>query len=264
MENNSQSATLQKSPALFPPDAFDPLVSLLTLVTVLVVAIAVSLFIVLYAVGHGFTTIAGAGRWASIGLPGVLTSAGGEIAAAFFLLWILPKVAKVPLRTLGFVSPSGADFRVALIGAVAMVVLTNGSASLLETAFHIKVSEQAITLFLSLKTPAAKLTFAALGIVIAPIAEETVFRVFAFNALRKYGRFWTAAVLSGLLFGFAHFQPGLSLFQTGVLTLPLALGGVILAIVYAKTGNAYASMITHGVFNSVTMVILFVAPHLAQ
>lgn len=264
MENNSQSATLQESLTPFPPDAFNPFVSVLTLLTALVIAVAVTSLLIFYAVGHGLTTLTGASRWASIGLPGVLLSAAAEVAAAIFLLWILPKIAKVPLRALGFVPLSGADLRVALIGAVAMIVLTNGLGSLLETGLHIKVSEQAITLFLSLKTLAAKLTFAALGIVIAPVAEETVFRVFAFNALRKYSRFWIAAVVSGLLFGFAHAQPGLSLIQTCILALPLAVGGIILATVYARTGNAYASMITHGVFNGVTLAILFAAPRLAQ
>jgi membrane protease YdiL (CAAX protease family) len=56
----------------------------------------------------------------------------------------------------------------------------------------------------------------------------------------------------------------MSLLQNLILTLPLAVGGVILCAVYAKTENAYAPMITHGLFNAVSFVALFYAPQLGQ
>ena len=66
----------------------------------------------------------------------------------------------------------GISRRIPLLGslAVAMVVLTDGLESLLQTALHVKVSEQAVTLFLSMKTPAAKALFAFLGIVLAAVS----------------------------------------------------------------------------------------------
>ncbi|HET9393152.1 MAG TPA: CPBP family intramembrane glutamic endopeptidase [Candidatus Rubrimentiphilum sp.] len=192
------------------------------------------------------------------------TLAGTDLAAIICLVALLPWTARTSLAGLGFRAPTARTIGIAAIGALAMIVLTNGLASLLETALHIKVPEQAVTLFLSMKTPAGKATFAFMGIVLAAIAEELVFRVFLFNAIRRYANFWLAATVSGLLFGFAHAQFGFTLAQNLILAVPLAIGGIILCAVYAKTRNAYASMITHGLFNAVSFVALFVAPQLAQ
>jgi len=263
VENSSPSATSQKSPTPFPPKAFSPLPTLLTLLTLPVIIFAIGALAMFYAIGHGETTRANAARWAS-GLPGVQIEGALEVAIVAFLMLVLPDLAKMPLRRLGFRRLSGTELSYAAGGALAMVVLVNGFATLLEASLHAKVSEQAVNLFLGLRSPGAKIEFALLGIVLAPIAEETVFRVFIFNAIRKYGGFWIGAVISGLLFGFAHAQPGISLFQTFILALPLALGGGILCAVYAKTGNAYASMVTHGLFNAVTMIVLVFAPQLAK
>ena len=263
MENSSPSATSQNSPTPFPSNAFNPLLTILTLLALPVIVFVIGAAATLYAVGHGETTFLNAPRWAN-GLPGVQIQGVVEAAIVAFLLLVLPEIAKVPLQRLGFYKLSVAQLRFALGGALVMVVVITGLASLLQWALHAKVSEQAVTLFLNLKSPGAKVEFALLGIVLAPIAEETVFRVFIFNAARKYGGFWVGAVASGLLFGAAHAQPGISPAQTVILALPLALGGVILCTVYAKTGNAYASMVTHGAFNAVTMAVLFFAPQLAK
>jgi membrane protease YdiL (CAAX protease family) len=195
-------------------------------------------------------------------LLGVL--AGTDVAAIVCLVALLPWTGRTSLAALGFRTPDARTLGVAAIGAVAMIVLTNGLASLLQTALHIKVPEQAVTLFLSLKTPAGKAEFALLGVVLAAVAEELAFRVFLFNAIRRYGSFWVAAIASGLLFGLAHAQFGLTFFQNLILALPLAVGGVILCAVYAKTQNAYASMMTHGLFNAVSLLALLLAPRLAQ
>jgi hypothetical protein len=206
-------------------------------------------------------------RYALLHPPaGVVLSVLGfsDLAVIVCLVLLLPWAANTTLAALGFRAPSARTIGIALIGAVAMVVLTNGLASLLQTALHVKVSEQAVTLFLSMKTPAAKALFALLGIVVAAVAEEMAFRVLIFNAIRKYGRFWIAAIASSILFGLVHAQPGVSLFQNLILMLPLAVGGVILCAVYAKTENAYAPMITHGLFNAVSFVALLFAPQLAK
>jgi membrane protease YdiL (CAAX protease family) len=223
-----------------------------------------AVLVVLYAVGHGLTTLAAAPKWASTGLPAIHVTAIGEIAVIVFLLPMLPELAKVSLRKLGFVRPSTSDVLWAIAGAIAMVLVTDGLASLLQNALHAKVSEQAVNLYLSVKSAPGKFEFALLGIVIAPIAEETAFRVLIFNAARKYGGFWFGAAVSGLLFGLAHAQPGLSLLQSFILLLPLAMGGAILCGVYAKTRNAYASMITHGLFNAVSLVALLFAPQFGK
>ena len=68
--------------------------------------------------------------------------------------------------------------------------------------------------------------------------------------------FWTGAIVSGVLFGIAHGD----LFA-GV---PLALGGIVLCGVYYLTRNAFASMISHALFNSFSIVMLLMFPKLTQ
>jgi membrane protease YdiL (CAAX protease family) len=64
------------------------------------------------------------------------------------------------------------------------------------------------------------------------------------------------AVVSGLLFGIAHGDP----FEV----MPLAFGGMVLCGVYYITRNAYASMISHALFNSISIFALLFAPQLTQ
>ena len=253
---------MQKSPAPFPPDAFNPLLTVLTLLSLPVILFVIAAIAMFYAIAHGDTTLPNAARWAS-GLAGVQIQGVIDIFIVIFVLAVLPSLAKIPLRSIGFRALTGAELGYALGGALIMIVVINGLASLLQSALHVKVSEQAVNMFLNLKTPGTKIEFALLGIVLAPIAEEAVFRVFIFNAAQKYWGFWTGAIVSGFLFGLAHAQPG-SLIQTVILALPLALGGIVLCAVYAKTGNAYASMVTHGLFNAATMAVLIFAPQLAK
>jgi membrane protease YdiL (CAAX protease family) len=263
VENNSLSATSQESLTPLPPaSTFSARRSLVTF-GALFFAVIVGNVVpsIQWVIAHMTDRYALQHPPAGIAL-GVL--AGTDLAAIVCLVALLPWTARTSLSALGFRAPTARTIGIAVIGAIVMVVLTDGLESLLQTALHIKVSEQAVTLFLSLKTPAAKALFALLGIVLAAVAEEMAFRVFLFNAIRRYGRFWLAAIVSSVLFGFAHATPGVTLLQNVILALPLAVGGVILCGVYAKTENAYAPMITHALFNAVSFVALFLAPQLAQ
>ena len=263
MENNSPSATSQGSQTLFPPArGFSAGRALITfaalLVAVLIGNVAPSIQWVLaqktdpYTLQHPPAGIA----------LGVL--AGTDVAAIICLVALLPWAAGTSFAGLGFRTPSVRTIAFAVAGALAMVIFTDGLESMLQTALHVKVSEQAVTLFLSMKTPATKGLFALLGIVVAAVAEEMAFRVLLFNAVRKYARFAVAALASSVLFGLVHATPGVPLLQNLILTLPLAVGGVILCAVYAKTENAFAPMITHGLFNAVSFVALIFAPQLGK
>jgi len=81
--------------------------------------------------------------------------------------------------------------------------------------------------------------------------EEFIFRGFLFNALLRYMPLWSAAVVSGLIFGISHGSP--------TAFLPLAASGVVLAYVYARSGSLTASMLTHALFNLVNVGLISVA-----
>ena len=86
---------------------------------------------------------------------------------------------------------------------------------------------------------------AALTCVIAPIGEEVLFRGYIFTALRNWRGPWTAAVITGLLFGLVHVgsAPLLDL-------VPLAVLGAALRVLYRKTGSLYPCIALHSLNNS--------------
>lgn len=84
---------------------------------------------------------------------------------------------------------------------------------------------------------------------VAPLAEEIFFRGFLFGALRKYGLV-PAAGITGLAFGLAHVASA----PIGFI-VPLAVLGVLLCLLYARTGSLYPSIALHCLNNSVAFGI---------
>jgi uncharacterized protein len=179
-----------------------------------------------------------------------------EGALALLVIALLPWASRLSLRELGYRVPQSRDVLVAFIGSLAMALIANGGASLLQTILHTSEDQQAVAMLRQLHDPRLLLAFALFACVLAPLMEETIFRVFLFNATRRYWGFWAGAIISGICFGLAHGDP--------IAALPLALGGIVLAFVYYRTNNAFASMITHGLFNSYTILALIFAPQLAK
>ena len=87
-------------------------------------------------------------------------------------------------------------------------------------------------------------------IVLAPVSEEFFFRAFFYRALRNRFRVWSAALIDGLVFGLLHFT-GL----TSLAIIPvIAVFGVVLCLVYERTGSLFAVIAIHAVFNTIAML----------
>lgn len=93
------------------------------------------------------------------------------------------------------------------------------------------------------------LIFLFTAAVAAPIFEETLFRGFLLPSLTRYLPVWGAIGLSSLIFAIAH----LSLSEV----LPLTVLGAVLGFVYTRSRNLLSSMLLHSLWNSVTMISLF-------
>lgn len=82
--------------------------------------------------------------------------------------------------------------------------------------------------------------------VIAPIAEELFFRGFVFTSLRRWG-LWPAALVAGAIFGAIHLGSA-----PDALYLPiLAIFGVVLCLLYARTGSLYPCIALHAINNCI-------------
>jgi CAAX protease family protein len=83
-------------------------------------------------------------------------------------------------------------------------------------------------------------------VIVAPIIEELTFRGLGYSLLVPFGR-WTAIVLVGLAFGFAHGLVNAFLF--------LAAFGGGLAYLRSRVDSVYPGMIVHGLFNALALTV---------
>jgi uncharacterized protein len=88
-------------------------------------------------------------------------------------------------------------------------------------------------------------------VVVAPFAEETFFRGFLFGSMRDLTSVWPAAIGSGFFFGIIHLS-------TGDLSVvpPLAFLGVLLALLYARTGSIWPCIAVHTLNNALAFTLL--------
>ncbi|HBB36293.1 MAG TPA: CPBP family intramembrane metalloprotease domain-containing protein [Cyanobacteria bacterium UBA8803] len=92
--------------------------------------------------------------------------------------------------------------------------------------------------------------FALTACIAAPLFEEMMFRGFLLPSLTRYLPVWGAVGASSLLFAIAH----LSLSEV----LPLTTLGIVLGVVYTRSRNLLAPMLLHSLWNSGTLLSLFV------
>jgi membrane protease YdiL (CAAX protease family) len=91
--------------------------------------------------------------------------------------------------------------------------------------------------------------------VIAPFAEELLFRGVVFAGLAQRLPLMWAAVLSGIIFGVAHLDAWS--------IAPLAVIGVGLALLYYRTGSLWPNVVAHATVNTVALVAVYFLPQFA-
>jgi len=100
--------------------------------------------------------------------------------------------------------------------------------------------------------PAALLGLVAIIGVIGPIAEEVFFRGFAYTAFkRRFGGVW-AVPLSAFVFAVVHGNP--------VGLIPIFMVGLVLAVLFQRSGSLAAPIGLHCANNTVVVVMYLLAP----
>ena len=90
------------------------------------------------------------------------------------------------------------------------------------------------------------LTTFILGVVLAPIVEELLFRKFIIDKVHIHGK-WTAIFISGLMFGLFH--ANLNQFVYAFVL------GIFLAYIYVKKGNIKVCILLHLLINSIGFIM---------
>lgn len=104
--------------------------------------------------------------------------------------------------------------------------------------------------FRVLSTPLDYIVAAVALIIIAPLAEELLFRGFLYGVLRKEVGVLLSVVLTSALFGFAHGQ-----WNVGI---DVAMLSVVLCVLREKTGSVWAGVVLHASKNLLAYVLLFI------
>ena len=121
----------------------------------------------------------------------------------------------------------------------------------------VEATQDSVKLLQTATDPMVLVLMAIAAVLVAPVCEEIVFRGYLYPVAKKYAGTWTAAICSGLVFAAAH--------GSLAALLPLFIFGIVLALLYEKTGSIWAPMAVHFCFNGATVGIQFLArqfPHL--
>jgi membrane protease YdiL (CAAX protease family) len=117
-------------------------------------------------------------------------------------------------------------------------------------AIHVKAQNEQAVETLQKATPGfSRIYLIFFAVILAPLAEETLFRGILYPTIKQYGFPRLALWGSSLLFAAIHLN--LSAF------LPLTLFAIALTILYEKTRNLLACIVAHGIFNAFGVVLLY-------
>lgn len=192
-----------------------------------------------------------------VGLLGLVVASqlAGLVVALLFL-----RIRHVPLRPLiGPVRPIGRHVGIgAGLGLLAIVASTLLVSLLVALTGSDAEPEQVLTGGL-MESPMEVALAAMAAVVLAPIAEELLFRGLLHRGLRRRLRAVPATALSSVLFAVVHVDVA---FSQPLALVGLTLVGVILAIAYERTGSLLVPVVIHAVHNAVTIAAVVITSRL--
>ena len=111
--------------------------------------------------------------------------------------------------------------------------------------------QEAVTLVRETSDVGLLVAMAVTAVIIAPIAEELIFRGYLYPVVKRFTDRWFASIFSGVLFGVIHFN---------VMGLPmLALMGIILAVIYERSGSLWVPIGCHAAFNATSVGLMLIS-----
>lgn len=125
------------------------------------------------------------------------------------------------------------------------------------TRFGFDVEMQAaVKALIESGTPGEFIGLGLIVIVLAPIAEESLFRGVLYPAIKHFGHPRAALWGTSVLFALIH--------ANKVVFVPLLVLALLLVWLYEKTGNLLAPIVAHATFNAVNFAMFFLAEEFAR
>ena len=175
--------------------------------------------------------------------------------AAILLIWLFTQQHGAALRE-GFGLGTGVGHAL-MLGATAGLGfipvglgLQFGIAMLTKQWFNIDLAAQdAVTILRLADSWPDRIALGMFAIVLAPLAEEGLFRGIFYPAIKRLGFPNAALWVTSLVFALIHFN--------ALSFIPLVVLAIVLVKLYEKTGNLLACITCHATFNGFNFVMLF-------
>jgi membrane protease YdiL (CAAX protease family) len=202
------------------------------------------------------------GQVVLFGSPIVLQFAFGALSYGFMAgaLLALLRRWRVPLQAVGLGKPRLSDAGRSVVAFIAyisvyIVVLTIAS----QLIPSLNVDQKQDTGFDGAQGPLYLGLVFFLLVVAAPFVEELVMRGFLFGSLRRKRRYWTAAIITSLVFAVLHLGGGEAgagpLWVAAIDTFVLSL---VLCYLRERTGRIWAGVGLHAIKNGIAFAALFI------
>ena len=114
--------------------------------------------------------------------------------------------------------------------------------------------QRAVELILSCHSTGLKIYLGIFAVIIAPVAEEFLFRGLIFSGFKKAGWPVSGWLVTSLLFALIH--------GSAPIFLPLFAFALALTWLYEKTDGLLAPMLAHGAFNAINLALLIAVQQL--
>lgn len=113
-------------------------------------------------------------------------------------------------------------------------------------------SQQAVEALRLVKDPLNRVLLIIYACLLAPLAEEVIFRGYIYAAVKRYTGPLFSMVVVGLLFSVVHLNiPA---------TIPLWVFAIILALAYELSGSLWVPIGIHALFNTLNVVLMYSVP----
>ena len=180
--------------------------------------------------------------------------------AGLLLVLLLLRRRAVPLGPLvGPLRPLGRHLGIGVgLGVATIVASLTVVSVLVGLSGNDAAPEQLLTGDI-IESPLQVLLAVLIAVVLAPLAEELVFRGLLHRNLRRRMRIVPATLISSFLFAIVHVDVVLS---QPIALVGLTLAGAVMAVAYERTGSLVVPVVIHAVYNATTLVALVVTSRL--
>lgn len=108
--------------------------------------------------------------------------------------------------------------------------------------------------------PGAVPLFVVTTVLLAPVAEEVIFRGVLFQGLRCRMSFWLAALVSAALFTVPHLFEGGGLLAGGIISSGILPLGIVFAALVERRGSLLPAVVAHATYNAIGVATLILLP----